>query len=128
MSAILPILILSAEESIPPGFLAIIGMSIVFSGLIVLLLIINLLKFVIFKVQQIIQNRKESKQQWKSDQSKKISNEVTVAIAMALNQHMKKYLDEQEYIITLKKYTKSMTPWALDGRGRINKSFKRSWR
>lgn len=128
MTGILTNTILSVEASTPPGFLAVIGMSIVFIGLIVLLLIINLLKFVIFKVQYFIQTRKESSEQKMGESGKKISNEVAVAIALALNQHMKKYQDEQEYIITLKKYTKSMTPWALDSRGRINKSFKRSWR
>lgn len=116
------ILSLISDGSVQPGYLAIIGMTIVFIGLVFLMIMVNVLKFILEKAVTYFEKIRNKRT------NLKVKNEVAIAIALALNFHMSKYWEDRDYIITLKKYTKSLTPWALDGRGRIHKVFHRSWR
>lgn len=115
----------NVHDSVSPGLLAVIGMAVVFSGLVILQLLVNIFHSILTSFE----NNEQKKRAIRiKDKKPNVSNEETVAIALALHIHQSKFLAEHDYILTLKKYTKNVTPWKIGNRSGFPNVFNRTWR
>lgn len=88
---------------------AIVGYVIVFSALVLLFFVYNLLpKFINFNVRR--QLRKEGK--CDDCEVMHIEGDVSAAISMALYLHLSEAHDEESDVITIKRISKQYTPWS----------------
>lgn len=114
--------IFSNTQQVSSISLAFVGMGIVFSGLLIL-------SIAIFIFRKIVKNiERKPKKDLEKNQNKSITKEEVVAISMALHIHFSKIFKDKEYILTLKKYTKNLTPWTIEGRGSMINSYNRNRR
>jgi len=111
--------------------LTILGMSVVFSGLIVMALVLNFLEGAVKGVKKLFTslssslNKKEEEGEVKGSPSESehsasssMTAEEVVAICTALVLHHRMYLDTQKEILTWKGKGRlnTLTPWTLEGR------------
>ncbi len=88
---------------------AIVGYVIVFSALVLLFFVYNLLpKFINFKARR--QLRKEGK--CDDCEVMHIEGDVSAAISMALYLHLSEAHDEESDVITIRRISKQYTPWS----------------
>lgn len=112
------------QNSLSPGLLAVIGMAVVFAGLAVLQVLVNIFHSLLLRIEK----NEERKKLSTKDSELNVTKEEAVAIALALNLYQKKFMAEHDYIITLKKYTKNVTPWKIGNRSGFPNSNTRFWR
>lgn len=109
--------------------LSIIGMSVVFSGLIVLFIVLFSLEKVIDVGKRLLKKisglwRKDSVKEEiiRDKEGKRITGEEAAAICTALILYHRLHMDEQRQKITFGSTLKQLSPWALSGKVRQMKN------
>ncbi|MBN1150604.1 OadG family protein [candidate division WOR-3 bacterium] len=117
----------ATEGALSPGMLAIVGMLVVFIGLVLLQFFVNIFHSILLGIEA-KENKKRAKKIRDGEQNTNVSKEEAVAIALALDIYHRKFMAEHDYILTLKKYTKNVTPWKTGNMNGFPNVFKKSWR
>ncbi len=88
-----------------------VGYSVVFIALVMLVFVFqNLPNFLSFKFRR---KKKDNKTQIKGPEDEKyLSGEVSAAIGMALSLYFKEQHDEESGIITIKRVSRTYSPWS----------------
>ncbi|MBN1620351.1 OadG family protein [candidate division WOR-3 bacterium] len=115
------------DDTLTPGLLAIVGMLVVFIGLVLLQFFINIFHSILLNIEA-KEKKKRDKKIRDGEQNANVTKEEAVAIALALDMYHRKFMAEHDYILTLKKYTKNVTPWKTGNMDSFPNVFKKSWR
>jgi len=135
LANLLPVLAQAADQSQKWGFknviegngptLSIIGMSVVFSGLIVLFLVlfyleraIDIGRYIIKKISGLWKKDTGKEEIIRDKEGKRITGEEAAAICTALILYNRLHMDEQRQKITFGSAIKRLSPWALSGKVR----------
>lgn len=91
------------------------GMSVVFSGLLTLCLVLYLLGYIIGNKNKILSSFKPKSEE-KPDEKKPLTGEEATAISLAIILYHRMHMEDRRQKLTMRSELKMLSPWALSGK------------
>lgn len=91
------------------------GMSVVFSGLLILCMVLYFLAYLLANRHKIF-SRFTPKQEEKAEEKKPLTGEEATAISLAIILYHRMHMEDRRQKLTMRSELKMLSPWALSGK------------